>query len=390
MNTALFFSTFLYLSYIGLEIKLINSLLGLWALYLLLTIPKNALFYAGFFIGIFWFYWVSFSFIYYELIYLIPLVILGFALGYGIIFYLTALFDHIIFRALALFALSYFAPLGFNWLQIELLFVHSYFGIDKLDLFTLLLSLVLFTYYKYWAFILLIFPLTFAQPKPIENALNIDMPQLNLPQKDKWKHKNTSAIIDTNLEFIDTAIQNGADVVVLPETSFPLLLNKNQQLYELLQEKSNSIDIILGSLYENKGEYHNSTYYFSNGNVEVGHKVVLVPFGEAIPLPEKIRDFINETFYNGAKDYTKANAPTDFDIKGVKFRNAICYETTTPEIFENLNGVKYMISISNNAWFTPSIEPTLQKLLMQYYADLYRVTIYASANGSKNQIIVPR
>jgi apolipoprotein N-acyltransferase len=46
-----------------------------------------------------------------------------------------------------------------------------------------------------------------------------------------------------------------------------------------------------------------------------------------------------------------------------------------------------MISISNNAWFTPSIEPTLQKLLMQYYSKLYGVTIYAVANGSSNWVI---
>ena len=99
--------------------------------------------------------------------------------------------------------------------------------------------------------------------------------------------------------------------------------------------------------------------------------------------------FINDTFFDGAEDYTKAVHPTDFKIKGEQFRNAICYETTTHEIFENLNGVKQMISISNNAWFMPSIEPTLQKLLIKYYARLYGVTIYAVANGSENAVITP-
>ena len=74
-------------------------------------------------------------------------------------------------------------------------------------------------------------------------------------------------------------------------------------------------------------------------------------------------DLINNIFYGGASDYSKASNATDFLIKGEKFRNAICYEATTDKIFENLGDTKYMMVISNNAWFIPSIEPTLQHLL---------------------------
>ncbi len=48
-----------------------------------------------------------------------------------------------------------------------------------------------------------------------------------------------------------------------------------------------------------------------------------------------------------------------------------------------------MIATSNNAWFTPSIEPTLQKLLLKYYAKKYDVTIFHSINGSENYTIRP-
>jgi apolipoprotein N-acyltransferase len=42
--------------------------------------------------------------------------------------------------------------------------------------------------------------------------------------------------------------------------------------------------------------------------------------------------------------------------------------------------VRYVIAISNNAWFAPSIEPTLQNLLMRYYARKNGAVIYHSAN----------
>ena len=98
------------------------------------------------------------------------------------------------------------------------------------------------------------------------------------------------------------------------------------------------------------------------------------------------RLFINDLFYNGAKDYEVALKPTTFNIKNEKFRNAICYEATSDEIYKDLDS-KYIIVSSNNAWFTPSIEPTLQKLLLKYYAKKYKVLIYHSTNMSKNMLI---
>ena len=105
--------------------------------------------------------------------------------------------------------------------------------------------------------------------------------------------------------------------------------------------------------------------------------------------PKFLVDLINDIFYNGAQDYSKASEATDFIIKGEKFRNAICYEATTDKIFENLGDTKYMIAISNNAWFTPSIEPTLQHLLLKYFSKKYDVNIYHVVNGSPNRIYRP-
>lgn len=113
--------------------------------------------------------------------------------------------------------------------------------------------------------------------------------------------------------------------------------------------------------------------------------MVLVPFGEYIPLPKFAQKMINEYFFAGQADFVEAKEPTDFMIDGVKFRNAICYEATCQEIY---NGdVNYVIAISNNAWFEPSIEPTLQKLLMRYYARKNGATIYHAANYKGSGVI---
>jgi len=46
-----------------------------------------------------------------------------------------------------------------------------------------------------------------------------------------------------------------------------------------------------------------------------------------------------------------------------------------------------MIVLSNNGWFTPSTEPTLQKLLLQYYSKKYGTTIYHSVNMSPSYVV---
>jgi apolipoprotein N-acyltransferase len=111
--------------------------------------------------------------------------------------------------------------------------------------------------------------------------------------------------------------------------------------------------------------------------MQVAHKVFLVPFGEEVPLPKFLARFINDLFFDGAEDYSTADEPVNVKIKGEEYTNAICFEATKKEMFGH---ARYMIATSNNAWFSPSIEPTLQNILLRYYAKLYDVKIYHSYN----------
>lgn len=387
---ALSFSAFIYLEYFNITNLLFNSLLALIAIYLFLTLKRCALFWGGFFTGIFWFWWVSISFIYYDLTFLIPFIVLGFGIVYGILFLLTTIIDSIFVRAVLFFILSFIHPFGFNWFKPELLMINSYFESSKIALAILIIAIVLFVTVKQRLLKLLtlaisVFAINFSTVTMQIPPLNIYMPQFNIDQNDKWDRKLKQDIIQLNISQIKHAVAENYDLVILPETAFPMLLNTSNTLMNELKELSKDTAIITGSMHKEGDNYHNSTYFFHNKEVQVAHKVVLVPFGEEVPLPQFMTDWVNKVFYNGAKDYITAKAPTDFTIDGYTFRNAICYEATTDTIYDN--APKYAIAISNNAWFTPSIEPTLQALLMKHYARKYNITIFSIANKSKNQII---
>mgnify|MGYP006415658433 FL=1 len=384
---ALLFSSSIYFEYFNIGNIFINSITGLVSIYFLLTMSKKELFFIGFFIGLLWFWWIGYSFIYYDLIYLIPIILIFIGIIYGLLFYLSAIYPHIIYRTFAIFSLSFIHPFGFNWFKPEVIFINSFFGIEKLDFLIIITTLALFIYYKrVYILTLLLFAISYTQTIIELPNIKIYQPQYNISQETKWLKSYRDVLIEENLNNIDYAIKNDFELVILPETIFPLPLNKNIPLINILKNKSKKTTIITGALEFENNQYFNTTYMFKNGNMKIARKVVLVPFGESIPLPKILRDLINAYFYNGARDYSVALEPTTFNINGINFRNAICYEATTDKIFNKLD-TSFIIATSNNAWFTPSIEPTLQNLLLKYYAKKYNVIIYHSSNSSKNKII---
>ena len=390
--TALLFSAFIYLSNVGIEIKLLNTLTAVAGFWLLLHIPKKAVLAAGFLIGILWFYWISYSFKYTGNGAIAPLIVLGFGVIYMLFFGLLALSDKPYIRAFLLFALSFVAPMDFNWMQLSLPFVESYIGIYKWQLALVLAALSLDGLIKEKRFkplplLLLLGALNFTGYPPREDApLKIKLVQTDVKQDEKWTKAALRPTVLMIYNEIENAAKEGYDLVVLPESVVPLFLNKTPQLVEQLQYLATDIDVVLGALLYANGKNYNVAYHFDrNGNYEIAKKVVLVPFGEYIPLPNFMQKWVNDTFFGGGSDFVTAEKPTDFTIRGVKFRMAICYEATTDRLYAG--NPKYMIAISNNAWFAPSIEPTLQNLLLRYYARKYGTTIYHSANYKGTGVI---
>ena len=390
--TALLFSAFIYLADFGIEIKALNTIDALLAFWLLLHIPKKALLFAGFFIGLLWFYWISYSFKYTGNGAIAPFVVLGFGIVYMLFFGVLALSDKAYIRALLLFALSFFAPMNFNWMQLSLPFVESYIGIYKWQLALVLLALSLDSLiqnkrYKPLPLLLLLGALNYTGYPPQEDApLKIKLVQTDVKQSEKWTKAALRPTILMIYNEIERAAKEGYDLVVLPESVVPLYLNKTPKLIEQLQYLSTDIDIVLGALLYENGKNYNVAYHFDrNGNYEIAKKVVLVPFGEYIPLPKFLQKWVNDTFFGGGSDFITAKKPTDFTIQGIKFRMAICYEATTEKLYTG--NPKYMIAISNNAWFAPSIEPTLQNLLIRYYARRHGTTVYHSANYKGTGVI---
>lgn len=386
---ALLFSAFIYWEHFSLTSKALNTLSGVLALYALLHAPKRVVLISGFWIGWLWCYWIGFSFQYYGLGWATWLVALGFGFVYALYYGTMALTTNALLRALILFGLTFVWPMDFNWMQPELIFVESYLGLTKwqfaLILFSLALSGYVSGFKKLFPLLLLLGAVqTSYTPPPIPD-LKIKLVSTDISQDFKWQSEQLPQTIQDNFSAIDQAIAQGYDLIVLPESAFPLYMNEHNEIAQALSERSLHIAILTGTLHKEDGLNYNVSYLFDQGNITVAKKTILVPFGEYIPLPSFLKGWVDRHIFGGGSDFVTADKPTDFTIKGVTFRNAVCYEATRAELYTP--DVRYMIAVSNNGWFKPSIEPTVQNLLIRFYARKNHTVVFHAANGGGSGIV---
>ncbi len=411
---AIVLSAFIYIEHFQLfhgYIKLlINTLFALFGLYRLLRASSPVWFFTGFFLAISWLWWMAISFIYYKMAYLIPLVVIVIGLIYGTLFLVLRILTEKIAKKIeshfyafytektlpvlnifALLLINQFEPFGFNWLKLQLIFTESLLNVHLWSFVLILATLALFIVFKRYAILLLLlFAIDLKHPNILNAKLLRDTVLVNtqVSIKEKWKAENRALYTKLLFKKIDKAIKEDKKFIIFPESILPYFLNDEKEILNRLLLRSQKIGIVVGSLYDKAyNDYRNSAYIIKDGNYSIANKVVLVPFGEANPLPAWMGSIVNKIFFDGSVDYKADSNFSYVDILNKKFKVAICYEGTSPVTYQD--NPKYLIVISNNGWFKPSIEPTEQKLLLKFFSKLHKTTIYHSVNGSPSYVVIP-
>ena len=384
----------------------LGSILGALSLYAYLRVPKSRRCGFGFFVGLWWFWWVGLSFRFFELSALAPLIAVCVALVYGVVFWVLLFCECLPVRLVGLLIMHFITPFGFDWLVPQALLAYSHFGVDSLHfcLHILALYFLIISTHAHKScvpksknaianlFLSLVCAFgaldfhTFSPSNPPSFTQHIAIAKTQVPQSLKWNAQNMREIIAQNFALIKDAIAQKKSLIILPETAFPFALIDSgaASVYEALRQYSLEITIIAGALHTHGEESYNSAFVFSNGESRRIDKVILAPFGEYIPLPR----FIKEPFgFIAQMEFSAGAEFGDIDALGERFRVAICYEATSSALYADYP--EFVIAMSNNAWFYPSIEPSLQKMLLKYYARLHQSTILHSANMSESAIITP-
>lgn len=393
----------------SLSAKFILSLSALISGLIWIRIHKKLAFYFGFFASLLLFYWIGISFLYSPLSSLAIPVSLIIAIVYACLFYLGLFYKNLFFRVFSFILIGFIHPFGFDWLEFRAFFAYSFFGVVWLKVAAAMLgfNFLFFRAYgfKILAILLLIFSLDVKdEPQNLPNFINkIALIETFNPQGSIKTFEDLENLTLFMLEKIDESIIENKEVIVFPETIFPLVLNETEadssidesslkfaKLFrETMLEKSKQITIILGAFSYNNNALKNSTFIFENENLNIKDKFILAPFGEKIPLPDFLARPLYKFFFNMNDVLRGADSIQTFTLFNSIFYNAICYEGTSRILHETMakNNVKFMMMISNNSWVMPSIEPVFQRMLLKFYARLFDTTIFHTPNMSKSYII---
>ncbi|SUX16396.1 Apolipoprotein N-acyltransferase / Copper homeostasis protein CutE [Campylobacter upsaliensis] len=372
-------------------LETLSPFLAIWGLILLLrTKSAKGYFWTGFLTGLFWFWWVGLSAIYFDLNYLVPVIALIMGLVYGVLFRICFLFKFDFLRLCAIFALSFIHPLGFDWLEWGIYTAYGFFDSSLRGIICLFLIAYFIyegyisRYYKI-AIVLILFFTGFHYEEKIATTLPFSYKLINTNISQDQKFLQEKLILNSNtlLNEISRAILEKKELVILPETAFAFNL-RGTKYEDFLKELSHKIIIITGAFYTKDGQTYNSTYVFRQGKSYIFNKHFLVPFGEEIPF---FKELVKKYFLPNMEEFTRGPVQSQYKLNNSLITNAICYEATKEQNYKNS---KIIIALSNNAWFKHSSEYKLQKLLMQFYANKYGVSVYHATNGKENAVILPK
>ena len=191
---------------------------------------------------------------------------------------------------------------------------------------------------------------------PQGSPVSVALLQGNVAQDLKWRPEK---FIESLRTYYRLALENPAQLTVLPETALPAFLDNVPREYldevKKLAEREQG-DLIFGIVVGNHENYSNSAVSVGASPEQHYRKSHLVPFGEFIPPGFswflKLADIPMSSFTPGASP----QAP--MALAGQRVAVNICYEDAFgEEIIRSLPDATLLVNISNVAWFGDSLAP---------------------------------
>ncbi|MCP9759604.1 apolipoprotein N-acyltransferase [Aquitalea sp. S1-19] len=187
--------------------------------------------------------------------------------------------------------------------------------------------------------------------------VSVALAQGNIPQALKWSPEVLQLTIERYYQMIGS---QRADLMILPETAFPLFLEDLPPgLISMIQReaKAKQMDIAIGipRRTDDGQGYLNAVVAFSQPGLPYYAKNHLVPFGEFIPLPQFIGwiyQYMNMPL-SGFSRGGPAQAP--LMLAGQKVAFNVCYEDSFgEELIGPARDATLLANVSNLAWFGKS------------------------------------
>ncbi len=192
-----------------------------------------------------------------------------------------------------------------------------------------------------------------------DEKLDVVLIQGNISQEMKWDRSKHTYIMEKYLSMSKKHFD--ADIIIWPETAIPTYYSmvKDSFIRKISQTADeNNIDYLVGVFTHNpkNGQVYNSVMTLG-GALSFYRKQHLVPFGEYIPF-RGVLTFLEDYIDIPMADISEGEGRPLVSLKGYPVGASICYEAVFgDEVIRALPEAKFLINVSNDAWFGDSLAP---------------------------------
>lgn len=199
---------------------------------------------------------------------------------------------------------------------------------------------------------------------PEETGEDIDVAcvQGNVPANQKWNTENQGSIFYNHVLMMEEACENGAEVIILPESAVPTAYREGNTIdvYYKAISQTYGVYVIAGVNYKTESDYYNAVVgiYPDASETDIYKKRHLVPFGEYIPYSDiitKVFPFV-EGLTEDFDILTAGDEPTLVKAKDVKAAPAVCFDSIFPNLSREsvAEGAQFIVIATNDSWFNDS------------------------------------
>lgn len=230
---------------------------------------------------------------------------------------------------------------------------------------------------------------------PADKPIKVALIQGNISQNVKWSPEFRKETVNIYDRLTRKGVEADTDLIIWPESAMPFFFQED--LPESAQVRAIASDLkkfmVIGSpayeLVNNKPRFLNSAFVIApNGNIiSRGDKIHLVPFGEYIPFGKYI-PFVKKMVV-GAGDFSPGEKAVPIFTGKSQAGLLVCYEVIFPELAREYvrNGARFLINITNDAWFGKSSAPYQHLSITVFRAIENRTPLVRAANTGITAII---
>jgi apolipoprotein N-acyltransferase len=243
---------------------------------------------------------------------------------------------------------------------------------------------------------------TLSRPVAEAGRVRVALVQAAVLQDDKWQPEKAWSNIDLHLDLTRRGAEQGARLVVWPESAVPFYFDRSPPLAGELRElvRQRRIYLIFGNDDREMRDERTERFWVGakmltpEGGLGLRyHKIRLVPFGEYVPVQSVLTlggRFAAKVVKQVA-DFTPGEEYSTGTVDGHKIATFICYEAIFPDLVREFTarGADLLVNITNDAWYGRTSAPYQHMAMAAFRAVENGKYLVRAANTGVTAVVDP-